>query len=150
MRILPILSLAALVACGTAPEGEVTAATLRLRGAYALPPFTDAPLAGFVRIINVGPVPDTLVAVASDIAERGLLHGSDSTVGGGMADLTEIEVPRGDSVVLRPKGLHVMMEGLRTRPAVGDTVTLRLTFRRAGTVTLPLPVKSYDELPTSP
>ncbi|HET9134354.1 MAG TPA: hypothetical protein VFN90_08625, partial [Gemmatimonadales bacterium] len=61
-RLLPLLPLA-LAAC-TSPEGEVTAATLRLRGAYALPPFTDAPLAGFVRIINVGPVPDTLVAVA--------------------------------------------------------------------------------------
>lgn len=150
MRILPILALAALVACAKATDDEITAATLRLRGGYALPPFTDAPLAGFVRIINVGPVPDTLVAVASDIAERGLLHGSDSTVGGGMAHLTEIEVPRGDSVVLRPKGLHLMLEGLRTRPAVGDTVTVRLTFRRAGTVSLPLPVKSYDELPTSP
>jgi periplasmic copper chaperone A len=147
MTIRLLVAGALLAACAPASEGEVTAATLRLRGAYALPPFTDAPLAGFVRIINVGPVPDTLVAVASDIAERGLLHGSDSTVGGGMAHLTEIEVPRGDSVVLRPKGLHLMLEGLRTRPAVGDTVVVRLTFRRAGTVTLPLPVKSYEDLP---
>lgn len=124
---------------------ETVAGALRLRAAWGLPPFTDAPLPGYLRIVNTGPTPDTLLGAQSDIATGAMLHGM-AQGRDAMTMLAGIPVPPGDSVVMAPGGLHLMFEGLRRRVAAGDTVIVVLRFARAGEVSVALPVVPYDKL----
>lgn len=56
-----------------------------------------------------------------------------------------MDVPSGQVVKLAPGGLHLMLMDL-TRPLeVGQTVTMELHFRRAGTVTVDAAVRTGME-----
>ena len=80
---------------------------------------------------------DRLVGVASDAAERVELHTHTEDANGIMQMR---EVPEGfvvsgkGSHALARGGDHVMMMGLKNPLMTGDTVTLTLTFQRAGEV----------------
>jgi copper(I)-binding protein len=55
-------------------------------------------------------------------------------------------VPAGDSLVLAPGGLHVMLELTGSNPPQkGDSLPLTLRFRHAGDVTVSLPVRAYGD-----
>lgn len=152
--VLPLLLLAGALACA-APDpvvagirrSETVAGTLHLRSAWGLQPFTNAPLPGYLRIVNLGTSADTLLAVQSEVAETARLHGTVSgSEGRGMQMLDGIVVPPGDSVVMAPGGLHLMLEGLRQTIRAGDTVTVVFTFAGAGEVSLAMPVVRYELL----
>lgn len=124
---------------------ETVAGPLRVRSAWGLQPFTNAPLPGYLRIVNTGTMVDTLVEARSDVATHAMMHGT-AGGGGAMTMLSEVVIAPGDSVVMAPGGLHLMFEGLRRRILAGDTVTVVLRFARAGEVSVPLPVVGYDLL----
>jgi copper(I)-binding protein len=114
--------------------------------AVAPAPVGDGPAAVYFTVVNRGAAADTLVAVASPLATEAMVH--DQVQRGGsmiMAHVGELAVPAGDSVRLAPGGLHVMLTG-RQPIAAGDTLPVTLTFRRAGAVTLRVPVVTYGEL----
>lgn len=150
-RAVPVLLLL-LVAC-RAPDpivqgiqaSEIAAGELRVRAAWGLPPFTNAPLPGYLRIVNTGSTADTLLGASSAVATHAMLHGTEGG-GGAMTMLSEVVIPAGDSVVMAPGGLHLMFEGVQRRIVAGDTVAVVLRFARAGEVTVPLPVVSYELL----
>jgi hypothetical protein len=76
----------------------------------------------------------------------------EGTVAEGMGAMTmrpvdAIEVPADGSVSLKPGGLHVMLLGLASPLATGSTVSMTLTFEKAGDVVIDVPVQ--DEAPTS-
>ncbi|MCP4924057.1 MAG: copper chaperone PCu(A)C [bacterium] len=52
-----------------------------------------------------------------------------------------IDIPAGETVMLKPGGLHIMLMKLNTDLAEGDQVPLTLTFEKAGVVELIAPVK---------
>ncbi len=146
------LFLVACLACSTPDpivqgiqSSEVSAGALRVRAAWGLPPFTNAPLPGYLRIVNTGTTPDTLLGARSDVANHAMLHGTEGG-GGAMTMLSEVVIPAGDSVVMAPGGLHLMFEGVQRRIVAGDTVAVVLRFARAGEVTVPLPVVGYELL----
>jgi copper(I)-binding protein len=146
------LVLVACLACNTPDpivrgiqSSEVSAGPLRVRAAWGLPPFTNAPLPGYLRIINTGTTPDTLLGARSDVASHAMLHGTEGG-GGAMTMLSQVVIPSGDSVVMAPGGLHLMFEGLQRRIVAGDTVAIVLRFARAGEVSVLLPVVSYELL----
>ena len=52
-----------------------------------------------------------------------------------------LTIPAGQTVRLKPGGLHLMFMGLTEQPKAGDDVTIRLDFEKAGPLTLTLPVQ---------
>lgn len=138
-------ALAALALAITAPIATPVAAHdgVHVDGAYVrlLPAAKSA--AAFFTIENHATEDDRLIAVSADIAEKSELHthlmGADGTammrpIEGG------ITIPAGAIHALERGGDHVMMMMLTARPAEGETVTLTLTFERAGEVTVEAPV----------
>jgi copper(I)-binding protein len=126
-------------------SSEVAVGELRVRAAWGLPPFTNAPLPGYLRIVNTGSTADTLLGASSAVATHAMLHGTEGG-GGAMTMLSEVVIPASDSVVMAPGGLHLMFEGVQRRIVAGDTVAVVLRFARAGEVTVPLPVVGYELL----
>jgi copper(I)-binding protein len=157
--VLPAMMLGVTLAC-SAPDpvvegirgSETVAGPIRLRSAWGLQPFTNAPLPGYLRIVNLGAAADTLLGVRSEAAGMVRLHGSadgpssGSGQGGGMTMLSELVIPAGDSLLMAPGGMHLMLEQLRRRVVAGDTVAVVLKFANAGEVELLLPVVGYELL----
>ncbi|MDI3336147.1 copper chaperone PCu(A)C [Defluviimonas aestuarii] len=133
-----------LTACAVAFAVPAFAAdTIIVTDAYAR--FMPGAMAGaaFMQIENHGAEPDRLVDVASDIAERVELH-THKTGSDGVMQMMHVpegfEVPAGGTHALQRGGDHVMFMGLAERPENGGSVTVTLTFEKAGEVTLDIPV----------
>ena len=99
--------------------------------------------AAFMVIENTGATDDRLISAASDVAEKVELHTHKEDAQGVMQMLEVPEgfaIPAGGSHALARGGDHVMFLGLTRSLAQGDLVTLSLTFEKAGTVTVEVPV----------
>jgi copper(I)-binding protein len=58
-----------------------------------------------------------------------------------MQPLAAIEIASGEPTVLAPGGPHIMLLGLEKKLAEGDTLSLSLTFERAGAIELQVPIR---------
>jgi periplasmic copper chaperone A len=98
--------------------------------------------AAYLTLEVTGERPDRLIAAASPIAETVGLHTHvmDGDIAR-MRPVAAIEIAPGAPVVLEPGGLHIMLMGLRQPLVEDETLPLSLTFERAGTVELEVPVK---------
>ena len=113
-------------------------------------PFTratlpNAPVAGgFLTIENTGTESDRLISLASEIADETQIH--EMAMQGDvmkMRPLAEgLEIPAGETVVLAPGGFHIMFMGLKQTLVEGKTITVTLTFEKAGTVDVVLPIEA--------
>ncbi len=92
----------------------------------------------FLSIVNKSPDDDRLVAASSPLAERIELHGI--KVVGSDIDMRPmangIVVQGSHTTVLKPRGYHLLLLGVRTPLAKGSTLPVTLTFEKAGAVTL--------------
>ncbi len=148
MRTLAVMTVVCLLmGCATrdpllrgVASSKVTVGTLELHTFFALPPFTDAPMPVYGVIHNLGAQGDTLQRVSSPSSTRVMIHG------GGMAAITSLSVPGGDSLVLAPGRLHLMLEPPLPRLLRGDSVVVMLHFAVAGEVRLVVPVIDYAEV----
>lgn len=99
--------------------------------------------AAFMVLRNDGAEDDRLVSAASDVAERVELHTHKSDENGVMRMIHVEEgfvLPAGGEHALARGGDHVMFLGL-TRPlAQGDTVSVTLSFEKAGDMVVDIPV----------
>lgn len=99
--------------------------------------------AAFMVLMNHGTEDDRLVAASSDIAEKVELH-THKEDGDGVMRMMKVEegfpVPAGGMHTLARGGDHVMFLGLRQPMKHGDTVTVTLTFEKAGDITVDIPV----------
>ena len=153
LLLLPASSLAAR-ACENMTPGEaigthghmpaaVTLGDLTLEGAFtrATPPNAMAG-GGFVTITNNGSEDDRLIAASSPAAPRVELH--TMAVIDGVMRMREMEggidIPAGETVNLAPGGLHVMFMQLPAPFVAGTMVEVTLTFEKAGSVTIMMPV----------
>ena len=97
---------------------------------------------GFAEIKNTGSKADRLIAAASPAAKKVELH--EMTVTDGIMKMREMEdgidVPAGETVALKPGGLHIMFMGLNEPFKEGGTVPVVLTFEKAGDVEIVLDV----------
>jgi periplasmic copper chaperone A len=97
----------------------------------------------FMRLINGGAQPDRLISATSPIARVVELH---THIREGdvmrMRPVNDIPVPAGQTVELRPGGLHVMLIGLTAPLQQGTRVPVTLRFERAGEVTVELAVEA--------
>ncbi|WP_417670701.1 copper chaperone PCu(A)C [Roseibium sp.] len=98
---------------------------------------------GFAEITNNGSQDDRLVAASSPAAGRVELH--EMAVTDGVMKMREMEngipVAAGETVSLKPGGLHIMFMKLNAPFRRGETVPVTLTFEKAGNVDIELNVE---------
>lgn len=108
---------------------------------YALPPFTNAPMAAYFLVWNRGGAADTLTGVSSDARyPMPMIHGPD------MQSVGSIVIPPGDTLKFQPGGSHLMFEPPMPKTVIGDSVPIVLHFARAGEVSIWAPVIGYDQV----
>ncbi len=99
---------------------------------------------GYVTITNKGPDVDKLTGVSSSIAGRGEVH--EMAMKDGIMTMREmtggITVPAGQSVTLKPGGLHLMFQELKQPLKEGEKFEAVLTFEKAGPVKASFDVRS--------
>lgn len=111
----------------------------------------NAPVAGgFVTLGNAGATDDTLVSATTEADFVGQVQLHRMEMENGVMRMSEVEggipVPAGETVVLQPGGLHLMLMGLTAPLIEGETLPITLTFERAGTVTLDFPVMNLADI----
>lgn len=132
----------------TADAGNTAAAKvadIAVEGAYARAMLPGQPVGGgYLVIRNAGSADDRLVSVASPAAGAVEIH--DMAMQGETMTMRKrtggIDVPAGQSVELKPGGLHLMFMKVKTPFKAGGTVPLTLTFEKAGSVDVTLPVNA--------
>lgn len=99
--------------------------------------------AAFMVIENTGAEDDRLVSAASDKAARVELH-THKDMGEGVMRMMQVEegfaIPAGGMHELMRGGDHVMFMGLTSPMLQGETVTVTLTFEKAGEMVVEIPV----------
>ncbi|MEK9969702.1 MAG: DUF1775 domain-containing protein [Ferrovibrio sp.] len=104
---------------------------------------TPAKVGGvFLTLKNSGTTADKLLKAASPVAEAVELH---THVKDGdamrMRPVENIPVPAKGETALQPGGYHIMMIGLKQALKEGESFPLTLTFEKAGSVTVTVPVQ---------
>jgi len=98
--------------------------------------------AAFMAIRNSGNEDDRLVAAASGAARRVELHTHVMT--NGVAKMMRVDegfvVPANGEVLLQRGGKHVMMMGLTAAFIQDETISLTLTFEKAGEMIIVVPI----------
>lgn len=96
----------------------------------------------YVTITNRGAAADALLSATSDAATTVELH--ETIHEGGVMKMRpqqRFDVPAGGRVEMKPGGRHIMLLGLTHDLKPGDTVTLTVTFEKAGRMTVEAPVR---------
>jgi periplasmic copper chaperone A len=121
----------------------VTAGDLELTAGFTKAMLPGQPVGGgFITITNKGSEDDRLVTAASTQAGDVQLH--EMAMEGDvmrMRQVTEgIAIPAGQTVELKPGGLHLMFFKVAEAFKEGGTVNVTLTFEKAGAVDVVLPI----------
>ena len=97
----------------------------------------------FLDIANRGPDDDRLVAASSPLAERIELHGI--KVVGSDIDMRPlargVAIPAGRTTMLKPRGYHLLLQGVKAPLPKGSTLPVTLTFEKAGAVAVEFAVE---------
>ena len=91
---------------------------------------------GYLTITNTGTEADRLISGTSSFSKMVEFH--EMKMENDIMKMAELanglEIKPGETVELKPGGLHIMFMGLTTRLKEGDMVTGTLVFEKAGTV----------------
>jgi copper(I)-binding protein len=108
----------------------------------SLPATTDG--GGFFTLTNKGTVPDRLIAATSPAAERVEIHAI--TVVGADLRMRQREgglaISPGTTLILKPRGYHLLMTGLKTPLAPGSQASVTLTFENAGSLDIEMAIEA--------
>lgn len=123
-----------------AGEPAVGAGSIRVQQPFARA--TPAKVGGVFMMLQNGGAADRLVKAESEIAESVELH---TNVKDGetmrMRRVDAIELPAGGEAKLEPGGYHIMLIGLKQPLKEGTHFQLTLTFEKAGSMTIQVPVQ---------
>ena len=137
LREFAIVLTAAMTTVVQAPPAHADE-TMTITGAWARPDLGGSNMSVlYMSLNNSGSQADVLVSVASPDAESTQLHVS--AVENGMVNmqpLAEVALPPGQTVLFRPKGMHVMLKGLKHPLKAGDHIAATLTFKTHAPVTV--------------
>ncbi len=137
LAILTATGIAALAACSSQHAAGVP--RLSVSGAYVpQPPLADM-AAGYFTVRNAGGAADQLTSVTSGDASDITLMVTGS--GGAMQDVRELAIPAGGQLRLHVGGDHLMLMGLKGRPAIGQRITFELHFAKSSPITVRVPVE---------
>jgi uncharacterized protein YcnI len=100
--------------------------------------------AGYMKITNTGTEADVLMGGASEAAERVEVHETtiDDKGVASMKKLDAVELKSGQSIELKPTGMHLMLIGLKQPLKEGGTLKAQLNFKKAGMVDVEFVVKT--------
>lgn len=123
----------------------VTAGNLELTAGFTKAMLPGQPVGGgFVTITNKGGEDDRLLSATSAVAGEVQLH--EMAMEGDVMKMRQlndgIAIPAGETVELKPGGLHLMFFKVSEPFKEGATVNVTLTFEKAGAVDVALPVGS--------
>jgi periplasmic copper chaperone A len=125
---------------GVVTSSTITMTDYAMRAALGNNPNTGA----YVTIRNTGTEPDRLISASCDCATSAELHAM--TTKNGVMEMGEMKdgfpIAPGETLVLKPGGNHIMLMGLKVRPQDGSKVDVKLTFEKAGEITLAMPVSN--------
>lgn len=131
--LLPVLFSAVLAACSSAGS---SGAAITIGDPWARAAAAGGQSAAYFTMTNTSSTADALLSASSPAA--GMVEVHETTVDGSgmsaMHPVDRVDVPAGESVVLKPGSYHVMLMGLTSELPVGKTIQLDLVFERAGKV----------------
>ena len=142
--IIAITLITALVlsACGT----ESTGPKISVEDAWARPvPAAGGNGAVFFRLVNAGNEADQLIGGESPVAGAVEVHRT--TMDEGVMQMEHIpglEVPAKREVLLEPGGYHVVLIGVNTSLALGDTLPITLRFEKSGETQMEVQVREIE------
>ncbi|MEQ8346695.1 MAG: copper chaperone PCu(A)C [Sneathiellaceae bacterium] len=141
-RIACLVAAFAIAAIAPALADDVRVGSLEIAAPWirATPPAARA-AGGFLTIRNTGDTADRLTGLASPLGTVEI-HTMDMTDGVmRMRHLPDgLEIPAGETVMLKPGGNHLMFVGLTRAVVQGSDVPVTLMFERAGEVAVMLEV----------
>jgi len=125
---------------GTASVGPITITGAHVRASLGRAPNTAA----YLILQTNGPAGDRLIAVASPAAKKAELHTSEMDDKGilHMHPIKAVAVSPGSPAMLKPGGNHIMLFGVVSPLKAGQSIKLTLTFEKAGTITMAVPVRA--------
>lgn len=137
-----------LVARSAGDSSEAAPAGLVITRALIAEPPTASEAALYLTFVNGNLQPDTLIAVATDLAARAEIH---ETMSGGngmqhMTPIASLPIPAHQVTRLVPGGRHIMLFDLRKPLHAGDHVNVYLSLARAGAVQAQATVVPYADL----
>ncbi len=108
----------------------------------------NAPVAGgFMSVTNTGTTDDRLISATSDAAGRVEVH--EMAMQGDVMKMRQLKdglpIPAGQTVMLKPGGYHIMFMDLKAPLVEGKTVTVTLTFEKAGSIEVPLEIGAPNQ-----
>jgi len=134
---------AAQLAAAEADAGDYDVGSIHIAQPWArATPKGTSSGAGYMTVTNNGTTPDRMTCVSSDAAAQCQVH-SMSMEGGVMKMRPAeggLEIKPGETVTLKPGGLHVMFVDLKHALEQGKTVEAKLKFDKAGTVDVAYPI----------
>ncbi len=114
-------------------------------------PTTNEVSAAYLTVHNSGEA-DALVKASTPLTSTVQLH--EVITEGSSSKMQEkpggFPVPADGMLELKPGGFHIMMMDLKAPIALGETVSLTLTFEKAGEVTIEAPVKAAPDMGNGP
>ncbi|UIP30655.1 copper chaperone PCu(A)C [Photobacterium sp. TLY01] len=147
MKPLHALLLAASVfTSGLATAHEFESGKLHIDHPWSkeVPPMSSV-AAAFFSVDNHGDQADVLLRAESPIAEKVELHEHAHENGMmKMRKVDDIQIPAGETQLLKPGGYHIMMFNLTSVPKLGDSFPLTLYFQHAGQVDVQVKVEKAD------
>ncbi len=98
--------------------------------------------AAYLSVTNTGTAPDRLSCVASDASATCQIHSM--TMDNGVMKMRPVtgglEIPPGETITLKPSGLHLMLLDLKHPLEPGKALTATLQLEKAGTVKVEFPI----------
>jgi periplasmic copper chaperone A len=116
------------------------------------PTTTSRTGAAYVPLLNTSKEDaDTLTGAETPVAEEVQIHQTKIEKGiAKMRRLMEVKLPPGEKVEFKPRGLHLMLIGLKEPLKDGDRIPLTLHFARAGDIKVDIHIQktasTNDEL----
>lgn len=148
MRFVLSIALAAMVAAATVQTTAFAGDPAAVGDLRILQPWARAGAgqaktgAAFMTIANIGGTDDKLVAASTANAKKTEIH--ETTMADGVMKMRMLmgglAIPAGGKVELKPMGLHVMLMGVTEKLVEGETLVLTLTFEKAGSVDVAVPI----------
>lgn len=137
--VLPLLGL--LMACA---GGNAVPAKVVVRDAFAFEAPSGGTAAGYAVVVNGTDSTDVLDSVTTPAARSATAHGTRQE--NGLVVMVPLEAPAiaaHDSLVFRPGGSHLMLEGLTADLKDGERLVLVFWFHRAGRLPVDAMVRPY-------
>lgn len=126
------------------PEQRQLSGELKVENAWLRAAAEKSNSAGYLRIWNGTAQGDTLLSIQAEGVGKAEIHESYTTDDGlaGMRPVGKPAVASGDSLILQPGGIHLMLMNLSRSLQQGDSLQLTLQFAKAGSLSVTAAVKN--------